>query len=60
MLVSPTDYMLNVSAGFTGNLFVTQRQISRALGAGSYTVSSVATTACGWSAASAPETVTIP
>ena len=57
---APTSYRLLVSGGFTGELALTQRTIAGAVGAGTYTLSVIATNACGSGPATAPQTVTIP
>jgi hypothetical protein len=57
---APTSYRLFVSGAFTGELAVTERRITGAVGAGTYTVSVAATNACGSGVASAPQTVAIP
>jgi len=57
---APTSYTLYVSGAFNGELAVTARTVSGAVGAGSYTVSVAANNACGAGAATATQTVTIP
>ncbi len=57
---APTSYRLIVSGTFTADLALTQRTISGAVGAGAYTLSVIATNACGSGPATAPQTVTIP
>ena len=58
--VAPTGYLLSVSGAFTGTFPVTGHELSGAVGAGSYTLSMVATNACGTSAAVPAQTVTVP
>jgi IPT/TIG domain-containing protein/Big-like domain-containing protein len=57
---APTAYILNVSGSFVGAFPTPARQMSGTVGAGSYTFSVVASNACGASAATAAQTVTIP
>jgi hypothetical protein len=57
---APTGYVLNVSGSVVGAFPTTVKQMSGAVGPGSYTFSVVATNACGASEATAPRTVTIP
>jgi hypothetical protein len=57
---APSSYTLAVSGAFNGSFAVQGRSISGLVGSGSYTLSVVATNACGTSAASTPQTVTIP
>jgi hypothetical protein len=57
---APTSYLVIVSGGFNGELAVTERKISGAVGAGSYTISVVASNACGSSAPTPPVLVAIP
>lgn len=57
---APTSYRLIVSGGFNGELAVTDRRISGAVGPGSYTLTVMATNACGSGAPTLPVAVTIP
>lgn len=57
---APTGYLVNVTGAFTGGFAVTARSIAGAVGPGSYTLTVAATNACGTSAASAAQTVTVP
>jgi hypothetical protein len=57
---APTSYRLIVSGAFNSELALTQRTISGNVGAGSYTLSVIATNACGSGPATAAQTVTIP
>ena len=57
---APTGYVLNVSGSFVGSFPTPARNMSGTVGAGSYTFTVQATNACGASAATAAQTVTIP
>ena len=57
---APTGYRLIVGGAFNGELALSQRTLSGAVGAGSYTLSVIATNACGSGPATAPQTVAIP
>jgi hypothetical protein len=57
---APSGYRLIITGAFNGELALNQRNISGAVGAGSYTLSVIATNACGSGAATEPQTVTIP
>jgi hypothetical protein len=57
---APTQYVLNVSGAFNASLPTTARTLSGAVGAGSYNLSVAASNACGTSAATAVQTVTVP
>ena len=57
---APTVYVLNVSGSFVGALATPLRALSGAVGAGSYSFNVVASNACGSSAPTATQTVTIP
>jgi hypothetical protein len=56
---APTGYSVIVTGAFSGTIAVQTRSIAGAVGAGSYTLSVVATNACGTSAPSSPQTVII-
>jgi hypothetical protein len=57
---APTNYVLNVTGSFIGGFATTGRGLSGTVGPGSYTFTVVATNPCGTSAATPPQTVTIP
>ncbi len=57
---APTVYVLNVSGTFSGALATPGRALSGAVGAGIYSFNVVASNACGSSAPTATQTVTIP
>lgn len=57
---APTGYVLNVTGSFVGSFPTTARGMSGTVGPGTYTLSVQATNACGASAATAAQTVTIP
>jgi hypothetical protein len=57
---APTSYVLNVTGAFVGSFATTERTMSGTVGAGSYTFTVNAVNACGSSAATAAQTVTIP
>jgi large repetitive protein len=57
---APTAYTVNVTGALAGSFTTTERGISGTVGAGSYTVSVVASNVCGASSATAARTVTIP
>ena len=57
---APTVYVLHVSGSFVGALATPVRALSGAAGAGSYRFTVVASNACGSSAPTATQTVTIP
>ena len=57
---APTVYVLHVSGSFVGALATPVRALSGAAGAGSYSFTVVASNACGSSAPTATQTVTIP
>ncbi len=56
---APTRYLLSVSGAFTGSFSVAGHALSGAVPPGSYTLSMVATNACGSSAAVPAQTVTV-
>ena len=57
---APTGYVLNVTGSFVGSFPTASRSMSGTVGAGTYTLTVQATNACGASAATAAQTVTIP
>jgi hypothetical protein len=57
---APTQYVLTVSGAFNLSVPTTARALSGAVGPGSYGLSVVASNACGSSAATAVQTVTVP
>ena len=57
---APTAYVLNVTGAFVGSFPTTGRALSSAAAPGSYGVSVVANNACGTSAPTPVQTVTIP
>jgi hypothetical protein len=57
---APTGYTLIVTGAFNGSFAVAARSLAGAVGPGTYTLSVSASNACGTSAASTPQTVTIP
>jgi extracellular elastinolytic metalloproteinase len=57
---APTAYLLNVTGTFTGSLPTTARALSGTVGPGVYHLSVVATNACGASAATPAQTITVP
>jgi hypothetical protein len=57
---TPTGYVLNVTGSISTTIPLTQTSISGAVGSGSYTMSVIATHACGNSASSTPQTVVVP
>jgi hypothetical protein len=57
---APTSYVLNVTGAFVGSFATTERSMSGTVGAGAYTITVNAVNACGVSAATAAQTVTIP
>ena len=58
--VAPTGYVLNVTGAFVTSVPTTQRALSGALPPGTYNLSVVSTNACGASAPTAVQAVTIP
>lgn len=57
---APTSYLLGVTGAFTGTFPTTGRTLSGAVGAGTYGLSVRAANACGTSAATAVQTITVP
>jgi hypothetical protein len=57
---APTGYILNVGGTIVGTFPSTSRQMSANVGTGTFTVSVIAINACGASAPTATQTVTIP
>jgi probable HAF family extracellular repeat protein len=57
---APSGYVLQVTGSFVGSIPTSGRAGSGTVGPGSYTVSVVATNACGASAASSAQTVVVP
>jgi hypothetical protein len=57
---APTQYVLTVSGAFNLSVPTTARALSGAVGPGSYGLSVAASNACGSSAATAVQTVTVP
>jgi predicted phage tail protein len=57
---APTGFVLLVTGTLTGNFATTGRTLSGAVGPGTYSLSVAATNACGQSAASAAQVVTVP
>jgi hypothetical protein len=57
---APAQYVLTVSGAFNGNFSTAARGLSGVVGAGSYGLSVAASNACGTSAATAVQTVSIP
>lgn len=57
---APTGFVVHVAGTVSGSFPTIARQISGAVGPGTYTISVSATNPCGASAASAPQVVTIP
>jgi large repetitive protein len=57
---APTSYVVNVGGSFFGSIPTAARKLSGAPGAGSYTLSVTAVNACGASAPTASQTVSIP
>lgn len=57
---APTTFILNVSGSVVGGLPLTARQVSGTIGPGSYGLSVAAANACGVSAATPVQMVTIP
>jgi hypothetical protein len=57
---APESYVLIVSGAFNSELGLTQRTISGVVSAGSYTLSVIATNACGSGPATPTQTVTVP
>jgi PKD repeat protein len=57
---SLASYTLAVSGAFVGSIPTTTRTLSGTVLPGSYTFSVTATNACGTSAATTPQTVTVP
>ncbi len=57
---APTGYTIAVSGTFIGSIPVRTRSASARVGAGSYTLSVVATNPCGSSSATLPQTITVP
>jgi hypothetical protein len=57
---SPSGYTLSVSGSFNGSFSTTGRAMSGVVGTGSYSLSVVATNACGSSVASPVQVVTVP
>jgi hypothetical protein len=57
---APTSYRLIITGAFNGEIGLTTRSITGAVGAGDYTLSVIATNACGSGTATSAGTVTIP
>jgi large repetitive protein len=57
---APIGYTLSVTGAFVANIPLNGRSISGGVGPGSYTLSVIATNACGSSPATTPQTVVIP
>ena len=57
---APEAYTLNVTGSYTGTVVTTERALSGVVRPGAYTFSVASTNACGTSAATAPQTVTVP
>jgi hypothetical protein len=57
---APTGYVLNVTVSFAGSIPTAARAMSGTVSPGSYTLSVVATNACGASTASPAQTVVVP
>ncbi len=57
---APTGYVLNVSGAFVGSFPTTSRMLSGTVGPGSYSLSVLATNACGSSPATPVQTISIP
>ncbi len=57
---APTGYVLSVTGAFSGAFPTTMRSLSGSVGPGTYSLSVHATNACGASAATAAQVVTIP
>ena len=57
---APTSYLLNVTGSFVGSIPTSLRALSGAVPAGTYNFSVVATNACGASAPTAVQTVSLP
>jgi Tol biopolymer transport system component len=57
---APTGFVVNVTGSFTGSFSTTTRALSGTVGPGSYSLSVVATNACGDSAATLAPTITVP
>jgi PKD repeat protein len=57
---APLGYRLNVTGSFVGAIPVADRIVSTPVAPGSYTVSVIATNACGAGAPTAAQTVTVP
>ena len=57
---APTGYVVNVSGSLVGVFPTTARALSGSVGPGTYTFNVVATNACGASAATPAQTVTVP
>lgn len=57
---APTGYRLDVTGAFVGSFATATRAMSGSVGPGAYTLSVVATNACGMSAATVPQTVVVP
>lgn len=55
-----TLYTMNVAGAFVGSIPTTGRSLAGTVGPGSYTISVTASNPCGASAATPPQTVTIP
>jgi hypothetical protein len=54
---APTAYVVVVTGGWLGSFVTAARQVSGAVGPGSYTLSLIAVNPCGASTATAPVTV---
>ena len=57
---APDAYSLNVTGSYTGSVVTTDRTLSGVVGPGTYTMAVASTNACGTSAATAAQTVTVP
>jgi hypothetical protein len=57
---APTGYTLIVTGAFNGQISTSERSISGAVGAGSYTLSVSALNACGTGAPTATQTIVVP
>lgn len=57
---APTNYLVSASGSITGSAPTTTRSLSGAVPPGTYTLTVRAVNACGQSADSAPQTVTVP
>ena len=57
---APTGFLLNVTGAFVSSVPTALRELSGAVGAGSYDFSVLATNACGTSAPTPVQTVVVP